>query len=761
MAANERFILDFVTRGVDNIDKAADKVQALNRQINGLSTALLGVSFGAFIKGAFDAADRLSDMSDATNISIASLKGLESAMNAAGGNGKNLEKSINTLFAAIEAANGGSDNLRNAFAKVGVSMTDLKNLSEADILQKTLEGLAKLPPGAERSAIAAQLLSKGFRSIDPKQLIDALDPEKFLENEKAIKQAAETTQKLQKTFEELQLAAINALTPLAKMLGETELNAAAAEKIIKALGITFALAFGVNILASIVSINTALGITAGLGVLIGRTPIGALATLSTILAGTGGSAFDAAVGIKELIGQNEKLITNAKQTTAGLEDAAEARRKFAATDERRTGFGKIKSAVEQLGPANREQGQSAADKARLESAKRTEDSIIETRKLAMLSGANELMAIEINAAFEVAKAVNEIRSKENLSTAAQNKEIIAKTQAINAKAANDTATYRMAQNAKIFQAEEDERQKAAQEWADYQKQIDAATASAYKLVEAQQIENQTIAAKSKFALDSAMMTELERTKAQELFNIEQQRLVLIKQIADIKDLPYAERVKREKEVNDLLNKRKEDAVANQEAQAKQREDFNSGWEKSYRQYVENSTNAAQQGQQAFETLSRGFEDAFTRMFRSGEVSFKNLKSGFKDLANSMIADFIRIQAQSAFKSLFGSIFGGFGGSSMAGAAVLGLPGYASGGNVPAGQLSVVGERGPELFLPKQAGTIVPNNMLGGGQTVNTAVTYNISAVDASSFRSMLARDPEFIHNVAEQGRRQLPIRSRR
>jgi hypothetical protein len=41
------------------------------------------------------------------------------------------------------------------------------------------------------------------------------------------------------------------------------------------------------------------------------------------------------------------------------------------------------------------------------------------------------------------------------------------------------------------------------------------------------------------------------------------------------------------------------------------------------------------------------------------------------------------------------------------------------------------------------------------------VTYSIQAVDASSFRSMLARDPEFIHNVAEQGRRQLPIRSRR
>jgi hypothetical protein len=83
---------------------------------------------------------------------------------------------------------------------------------------------------------------------------------------------------------------------------------------------------------------------------------------------------------------------------------------------------------------------------------------------------------------------------------------------------------------------------------------------------------------------------------------------------------------------------------------------------------------------------------------------------------------------------------------------------------PVGVPSLVGERGPELFVPQSAGKIVPNHALGGGSSVvnnTTEVTYSIQAMDASSFRSMLARDPEFIHNVAEQGRRSLPIRSRR
>ena len=43
--------------------------------------------------------------------------------------------------------------------------------------------------------------------------------------------------------------------------------------------------------------------------------------------------------------------------------------------------------------------------------------------------------------------------------------------------------------------------------------------------------------------------------------------------------------------------------------------------------------------------------------------------------------------------------------------------FANGGDPPIGRVSVVGERGPELFVPKQAGTIIPNSALGGGGTV--------------------------------------------
>jgi hypothetical protein len=94
---------------------------------------------------------------------------------------------------------------------------------------------------------------------------------------------------------------------------------------------------------------------------------------------------------------------------------------------------------------------------------------------------------------------------------------------------------------------------------------------------------------------------------------------------------------------------------------------------------------------------------------------------------------------------------------------------ANGGPVQGATPIIVGERGPELFVPQSAGKIINNSALkGSGQNTGgmsgsygqTTVNYNIQAVDAASFRSMVARDPSFIYAVTEQGRRSQPTRSR-
>jgi hypothetical protein len=44
--------------------------------------------------------------------------------------------------------------------------------------------------------------------------------------------------------------------------------------------------------------------------------------------------------------------------------------------------------------------------------------------------------------------------------------------------------------------------------------------------------------------------------------------------------------------------------------------------------------------------------------------------------------------------------------------------FQHGGRPPVGRPSIVGEAGPELFVPNTAGTIIPNDKLGGMGTVN-------------------------------------------
>ena len=85
--------------------------------------------------------------------------------------------------------------------------------------------------------------------------------------------------------------------------------------------------------------------------------------------------------------------------------------------------------------------------------------------------------------------------------------------------------------------------------------------------------------------------------------------------------------------------------------------------------------------------------------------------------------------------ILGNILGGF---------IGGL--FANGGQPPVNKISVVGERGPELFVPRSAGTIIPNNQIGGESVTNNIVV-NVDAsgtavqgddANASQFGEQLA-----------------------
>ncbi len=131
-------------------------------------------------------------------------------------------------------------------------------------------------------------------------------------------------------------------------------------------------------------------------------------------------------------------------------------------------------------------------------------------------------------------------------------------------------------------------------------------------------------------------------------------------------------------------------------------------------------------------LSAADEKAFRDQLKLQQGLEKTL-SLYKNIASAVetgIVDAIEgaIQGTKTLGEVASSVFAQiqrsllqFGVNSLLGA--IGIPGYANGGRPPVGRPSIVGERGPELFVPDRAGTIIPNNQLGG----STNVVVNVDA----------------------------------
>jgi lambda family phage tail tape measure protein len=172
--------------------------------------------------------------------------------------------------------------------------------------------------------------------------------------------------------------------------------------------------------------------------------------------------------------------------------------------------------------------------------------------------------------------------------------------------------------------------------------------------------------------------------------------------------------------------------------------FSYGWERAFAQYAEDSENYATMAGDMFQAVTGAMSRAIDNFVDNGKFSFK-------DFAGSIIKDLIKIelkmQAMQLFRMGIGAIMGSFGGG-LGGASVSGigttaggegamafpvnLGGAANGGTITGATL--VGERGPELFVPGRSGAIIPNNNMGSALGGTTYVTNNyIDAIDTKSF----------------------------
>jgi phage-related minor tail protein len=123
-----------------------------------------------------------------------------------------------------------------------------------------------------------------------------------------------------------------------------------------------------------------------------------------------------------------------------------------------------------------------------------------------------------------------------------------------------------------------------------------------------------------------------------------------------------------------------------------------------------------------DSAARRMENAFVRFATTGKFNFESLRK----LALSVLADIAGSALRSGIDGILGSLGGGRTGnggllSGVLGA--LGLPGRATGGPVSARTPYIVGERGPELFVPQGAGRI---DARGGATGRAVSITVNVT-----------------------------------
>jgi lambda family phage tail tape measure protein len=254
----------------------------------------------------------------------------------------------------------------------------------------------------------------------------------------------------------------------------------------------------------------------------------------------------------------------------------------------------------------------------------------------------------------------------------------------------------------------------------------------------------------------AFVAENQRRLQLELFDIEQKRQQLL--VGDQFGRRMTEKQAQEWAEAEKARAREAYAVAEQQR------DFEFGWKKAFAVYADNANNAALLGEQAFVSVTQNMEQALDQFVRTGKLSFS-------DLARSIISDLIAIQLRAQATAIFnqsgigdflGSFFGGGYSPGYSTLASAPYPKFATGGNPTMGIPSIVGENGPELFIPKTSGTIIPNNRLGSAMGSQPQVVYNgpyianMQAIDTQSATQFLAKNKQAVWSANQSAQRSLP-----
>ena len=195
--------------------------------------------------------------------------------------------------------------------------------------------------------------------------------------------------------------------------------------------------------------------------------------------------------------------------------------------------------------------------------------------------------------------------------------------------------------------------------------------------------------------------------------------------------------KQKAAILDLRTTYIESATAQVQATIDFQRTFSFGWKTAWNQFAEDANNSAKEAEQIFSSVTTSMTNALDTFIMTG-------KFNFSQFTLSIIQDIMKIEARMLMmkaitgigNALSGGLFAG-GASTPGGAYSADFMTAAGGGDIPAGQATLVGENGPEFIRPAGSSTVIPNNQLSGMSGATNVTNNYIQAIDTKSFEDRL------------------------
>jgi lambda family phage tail tape measure protein len=794
------------TKAINSLKKVEKEVTTLNNVFLKLKTTLATVSFGAAISGTLRFADAIQDISDTTGIATQTILGFSNAVAQNGGNADQAQQSLLKFVQTIGEAIDGSNSAQKALADVGITLKDIQTLSEQELLQRTVDGLGKMTNATQRLAVQTALFGKNARGVNFPGVAGGMGTAvaEASQYAAAIKSGADAQQSLENNLRNLTTALLTVIKPLNDIIKSVNISVSAFESLIKAIVYATAayLAFikgPVAVTTVMDKLKTVLKTNGGLFALITLQFKRMGSALLSVVKGVGRAtgviaggtsalfSFSAAIagalrfllrfaGVVSIILAVAEAVNFLSKTFFNFDIIDYVINKFKALYDIAAKYFNLsssnKTTKELEKQTQAQKDASAAAEAFAERQAKLADDIKKTTSAYATVNGEQLKNLQTETELigkseqeqEMTRAINDLYSRQ----------VGALNQLLQKRAEYAKGTEEQKASLGVIDAEI---QKVIQLTAVQREALPKyiSDLQSARLLEQDRVNNldritQALQRQQDQAgITSGIFSNLQKQLGDVKFGKEQQgRSVFQQQEEQIKrnivllenDMAAAvtEAFTTEDGITNVvqygIELNKVYALTEQLKQAQLEElnisrQWSTGWTDAFNKYIESATNAATKAGEMFNAVTTNMNSAIDNFVENGKFSFG-------DLAKSIIKDLLKIELKKQAAFAMGSFRGG--GGILSG--IASIFGFANGGSPPVGKPSIVGENGPELFIPRTAGTVIPNGG-GTGQVINNYITNNnVSAIDAKSVAQFFAENRKTMLGTVELARKEMPYGNR-